>query len=272
MARKHNGFTLIELLVVIAIIAILAAILFPVFARAREQARKTSCISNMKQVALAGLMYVQDYDERWPCMHTEAARAVPNDYYSEVYNGHAPPSNAAEVQYVREHTYMAQYMPYIKSAALFACPSHSAVDTNLRPGVRFTSYHLKFMCIANAFSPGYFDLGIPYAGRTVSLAATSKPAQCTILSEIIPFHDFRIDPRAPAAWAELSLDTGCKWNHAFMDGHVKAYSASQSVLNLNYAYGTVYPVYDIHWPLCVGPYATDPCPRANDADFWDVFG
>ena len=64
VARTRRAFTLIELLVVIAIIAILAAILFPVFARAREQARKASCLSNMKQVLLASLMYGQDYDER----------------------------------------------------------------------------------------------------------------------------------------------------------------------------------------------------------------
>jgi len=63
MSRKH-GFTLIELLVVIAIIAILAAILFPVFARAREKARQTSCLNNLKQLGLAALQYAQDYDER----------------------------------------------------------------------------------------------------------------------------------------------------------------------------------------------------------------
>jgi prepilin-type N-terminal cleavage/methylation domain-containing protein len=60
---KRFGFTLIELLVVIAIIAILAAILFPVFARAREKARQTSCLSNVKQLTLAFMMYAQDYDE-----------------------------------------------------------------------------------------------------------------------------------------------------------------------------------------------------------------
>src|SRR5207248_8383643 len=60
---KKSGFTLIELLVVIAIIAILAAILFPVFAQARESARATSCLSNTKQIALGQLMYSQDYDE-----------------------------------------------------------------------------------------------------------------------------------------------------------------------------------------------------------------
>ncbi len=63
---KRNGFTLIELLVVIAIIAILAAILFPVFARAREQARKASCESNLKQISTAILMYSEDFDENYP--------------------------------------------------------------------------------------------------------------------------------------------------------------------------------------------------------------
>jgi len=72
IVRKKSGFTLIELLVVIAIIAILAAILFPVFAKVREKARQTSCLSNEKQIGLSFAQYYQDYDEKWPIGVTTA--------------------------------------------------------------------------------------------------------------------------------------------------------------------------------------------------------
>src|SRR5436309_2836550 len=87
MQRKSaQGFTLIELLVVIAIIVILAAILFPVFAQAREKARQASCISNNKQVGLAILQYVQDFDESFPSGRgaTIAAPQTPNNKYNGI--------------------------------------------------------------------------------------------------------------------------------------------------------------------------------------------
>jgi prepilin-type N-terminal cleavage/methylation domain-containing protein len=81
MKARRSGFTLIELLVVIAIIAILAAILFPVFARAREQARKTASLSNVKQLGLAYLMYLQDYDERGCIINEDLWSGQPVDTY-----------------------------------------------------------------------------------------------------------------------------------------------------------------------------------------------
>lgn len=77
---KRKAFTLIELLVVIAILAILASILFPVFARARENARRASCLSNMKQLGLAMMMYVQDYDECYPNAVRATTETPPNGY------------------------------------------------------------------------------------------------------------------------------------------------------------------------------------------------
>src|SRR5262249_1237761 len=76
---SRTGFTLIELLVVIAIIAILAAILFPVFARAREKARQTTCTSNLRQISTALMLYVQDYDEKFPALSSFTGTGTPHD-------------------------------------------------------------------------------------------------------------------------------------------------------------------------------------------------
>ena len=124
--NRRTGFTLIELLVVIAIIAILAAILFPVFAQAREKARQSVCISNNKQVAVATLMYSQDYDELYPMAY---------GYYNGIgwlqpYTGDVPyNSNCTNGACGPEWTngmsgYWANAIqPYSKNFQVLACPS-----------------------------------------------------------------------------------------------------------------------------------------------------
>ncbi len=99
--QSRRAFTLIELLVVIAIIAILAAILFPVFATARDKARQASCISNVKQINLAILQYVQDYDETFPLNATE--------YVGE--------------QFIYDYSWVKNVQPYVKSLQVFICPN-----------------------------------------------------------------------------------------------------------------------------------------------------
>lgn len=100
--KNRNGFTLIELLVVIAIISLLAAILFPVFAQAREKARETTCVSNLKQIGLAVRMYVQDYDETFPIFHA----------YNSAIAPWQPGHKGVEME----------LDPYTKSKQIFRCP------------------------------------------------------------------------------------------------------------------------------------------------------
>jgi len=128
MSKATHAFTLIELLVVIAIIAILAAILFPVFAQARESARKTSCLSNTKQLGLGVMMYVQDYDEMYPCNSWDT-----------------PPIATADTD-VKDPAYMSamhwvwRLMPYIKNKQIFVCPS----DPDTKNG--WSGYSLDGTC------------------------------------------------------------------------------------------------------------------------------
>ncbi len=134
------GFTLIELLVVIAIIAILAAILFPVFARARENARRASCSSNLKQIGLGLLQYSQDYDE-----------SLPFFFYGA--NGNASNPNGTL------YKWMDAAYPYIKSEQVFTCPSDSGTGKNYiyyknLPAASNTNYGSYGVNIMYRYDPG----------------------------------------------------------------------------------------------------------------------
>jgi prepilin-type N-terminal cleavage/methylation domain-containing protein len=143
--QRARGFTLIELLVVIAIIAILAAILFPVFAKAREKARQISCASNEKQIGLAVIQYVQDNDEAMPCGTLANSNGV---------------GWAGEVQ------------PYAKSAQLFKCPDDSTSGNGAaNPSTYPVSYGMN-VWLAGTQPGGH-------------LAAQNAPASTVMLFEVV---------------------------------------------------------------------------------------
>ena len=149
MKQLPKAFTLIELLVVIAIIAILAAILFPVFAQAREKARATACLSNLKQIGLAIAQYTQDYDEYPPC---------------------------GRDQYGRGYGWAGMVYPYVKSTAAFVCPDETAQPKIT--GVHWSSYGLN----AN-FITGYLG-GSNYSIESICLSQFIMPSRTVMLFEV----------------------------------------------------------------------------------------
>ncbi len=168
--NTRRAFTLIELLVVIAIIAILAAILFPVFQKVRENARRTACMSNLKQVALAVIQYQQDNEEQY--VHTELG---------------------GDIDDAHEYYWGDMLQPYLKSWAVLTCPDASN-PIQFKMGVTTTSqqwsYHYGIndiidssaACTANADDPACRHIGV--AGQ--SLAAVTTPAATVLIADNAP--------------------------------------------------------------------------------------
>ena len=208
--RRH-GFTLIELLVVIAIIAILAAILFPVFARAREKARQTACLSNLKQIGLALQMYQTDYDGSYP--DSRVAPPNPQGPWPGVgYHG----GWHIQAYAIRKWTDGTQTTaagmhavlnPYIRNSQLFTCPSDSEVDRWIA-GVERGSYYWRHA----------LDVYASIYNRNVKDASFKRPAQMAgVLEE--SWHDG--GATVPYCWDGSGTETSRKSNAVFMDGHAK---------------------------------------------------
>ncbi len=177
ISRVHSGFTLIELLVVIAIIAILAAILFPVFAQAREKARQTSCLSNQKQLALAALQYSQDFDETMPMAFRSTATNW--SYLSYVP---APADWSTGLGPITRATSQAVWPnsieTYTKSDGIHACPSAEFTDysTGAYTGLSYSTL---------AAGKRVYDVAMVYNGlmHSIPVADISSPASAILLWE-----------------------------------------------------------------------------------------
>lgn len=167
----EQGFTLIELLVVIAIVSLLAAILFPVFGRARENARRSSCASNLKQVGLGVMQYTQDYDETFPVGDSSSGNRG-NGWGGQVY-------------------------PYIKSAQVFTCPS----DMYKAPGQNFTiSYAMNQSIVWAAAN----------CTATANISGFSAPVLTVMFFEVTNCQWFPRDdaPKPTGVYSWISSPTG----------------------------------------------------------------
>lgn len=210
--RDSTGFTLIELLVVIAIISILASILFPVFARARESARRASCLANMKQIGLGLMQYAQDFDEMLPTNGTasgSAAREV-GDY-----------ANTATLNWI------SGTQPYIKSWQVFLCPSSipltdAVYKPILTPNPSNTGYLTNVVLLQRKLAALKNPAGLIWLQEfgTTSNRTFARPFNSTDANRLpVPATDNIVDWLEPNNTYSLVHFGG--GNLLFADGHAK---------------------------------------------------
>jgi len=195
---SRRGFTLIELLVVIAIIAILAAILFPVFARAREKARQTSCLSNVKQIGVALMMYTQDYDEVMPQYLILTGRSLQTDL----------PDIGAGNDYT---VWQDRLYPYVKNWQMWVCPSGGGYRNTPR-------------AYQGSYAGNYNYVFSHWSDWTKSLSDFERPAETFAVLEGVSYIT-RYDPGIPSSaggyWGALDSRHSDQNNVLFLDGHAK---------------------------------------------------
>lgn len=250
MVKKlnRNGFTLIELLVVIAIITILAAILFPVFARAREQARKAACQSNLKQIGLGVAMYVQDFDETFPA--ASMAYTVPTTAWPRKTNSGAAINTAY---------WFVVIAPYVKSTQLFVCPTAGEIPFSGGYGWNICgTRYCGTGCdtgVGNGFGWSPSNPNTPTgallkvaqvteAANTIMIADPASnsygsngqlffpPTSTSTMNRIPILHGGQVGPftSSPSVTTSPSSMTG-GGNFLYADGHVKFHNSTQIFAN-----------------------------------------
>ena len=202
-ATRRSGFTLIELLVVIAIVAILAAILFPVFAKAREKARQTTCLSNLKQLGIAFLSYAQDCDEALPM----AGYFSPDYDYEYAWD--------VTYQYSTGSTVPGAIVPYIKNQQINRCPSFKLTD----PARPYTGYAYNATYLGNIPAA---SLGAVQDATGTAMLSDAAMYDAWFSHAVIPTNYMRA-PSDPYHFAPTThfRHNGVA-NVVYVDGHAKA--------------------------------------------------
>jgi len=226
---RKKGFTLIELLVVIAIIAILAAILFPAFAKAKANARKASCLSNIRQLGLAVLQYTQDYDDVFPmCFDmskTAAEGAVSN--WGLVVNTGGIFTQADGNTYV---TWADMVLPYVKTKTLFVCPARNVIAP---AGVCTKANAPLSYGLNQGLATDYkdkVDANVPPAyTHMMSSSSLADPSSIVLLGE-------NDNDNGQESLFGLYMCTACIHTHltpnwCFADGHAKSMNGKQIINN-----------------------------------------
>jgi|APEBP8051073058_1049385.scaffolds.fasta_scaffold01713_5 prepilin-type N-terminal cleavage/methylation domain-containing protein/prepilin-type processing-associated H-X9-DG protein len=223
ISNRQRGFTLIELLVVIAIIAILASILFPVFARARENARRTSCLSNLKQIGLGLMQYTQDYDERYPMNAwipsvPQTSSGLPGAKFTISLPSSTPACSGGKCV-----SWMDLIYPYVKSVQLFTCPSARVNEDYPSYGYSsgLSQYHWY------QYNYGKYAGGAAAGMVPLSLADVRRPAETFAILDYNERYSVYANPSDFGAAANSATSRLRVLPHfdggsiAYADGHVK---------------------------------------------------